>query len=186
MYWLGFGPVNFLWFSDIALVMTCLALWRENSFLASMAAAGTLLPEVVWSLDFLLHLSFGERVTGAAAYMFDPALPLHLRILSGFHLLLPPVLLWTLHRLGYDQRGWKAQTLLAWIILPISYLASDQEHNVNWVYGPGVTQEILPEPLYVILLMIALPVLIILPTHGLLRNLYPPPCASSQRTERGH
>lgn len=173
-YWVGFGPVNFLWFSDIALIMTCIALWREDSYLVSMMAVGTLLPEVVWSLDFLLHLTLGEKVTGATAYMFDQALPLHLRVLSGFHLLLPPVLLWSLHRLGYHPRAWKGQTCLALILLPLSYVLSDPEHNVNWVYGPGMQQNILPDTVYLTFLMIGLALVVILPTHALLKKLFPP------------
>src|SRR5438093_428323 len=43
IYYAQWGPANFLWFSDIALVITCVALWLESSLLASMMAVGMLI-----------------------------------------------------------------------------------------------------------------------------------------------
>jgi hypothetical protein len=67
--------------------------------------------------------------------MFDPKISLPIRALSLFHIALPLILLWMVHRLGYDSRALAAQTLLAWIVLPMSYLLTDRSENVNWVYG---------------------------------------------------
>jgi hypothetical protein len=36
VYYKKYGPANFLWFSDIALITTVAALWLESSLLASM------------------------------------------------------------------------------------------------------------------------------------------------------
>src|SRR5690606_35092583 len=46
VYWVQHGPANFLWFSDIALLLALAALWLENRFLASMMAVGVLIPEI--------------------------------------------------------------------------------------------------------------------------------------------
>src|SRR6266571_6116529 len=35
-YWRTYGPVNFLWFCDVALLVTLPALWLESPFLSSM------------------------------------------------------------------------------------------------------------------------------------------------------
>ena len=43
-YWHEYGPANFLWGSNIALLTMCVALWTENRLLPSMAALGVLLP----------------------------------------------------------------------------------------------------------------------------------------------
>jgi len=64
IYWRQYGPANFLWFSDIALLALVPALWLENALL-----------------------------------------PFFIRGLSCFHIILPLLLLWTLHRLGYDWRA---------------------------------------------------------------------------------
>ena len=66
--------------------------------------------------------------------MFDPQVPLPIRLLSLFHVVTPPLLLWAIHRVGYDPRGWKYQTLTAWIIVPINYLWRPQ-YDVNWARG---------------------------------------------------
>lgn len=47
VYWVEYGPANFLWFSDIALLVTVTALWLENRLLASMMTVAALLLEVV-------------------------------------------------------------------------------------------------------------------------------------------
>ena len=39
VYWHHYGPGNFLWFSDIALFATLVALWTGNRLIASMMAA---------------------------------------------------------------------------------------------------------------------------------------------------
>lgn len=118
IYWRQYGPVNFLWFSDIALIAMVPALWWENVLLTSMMALSVVLLEIVWNVDFFTRLLTGVSVTGLSAYMFDPKIPLFVRSLSCFHIVLPVVLLWSLARLGYDPRGWLWQTLVALVVLP--------------------------------------------------------------------
>lgn len=169
VYWRAYGPGNFLWFSDIALFVTLVALWARSALLASMAAVGVLALELLWTIDFLT----GGRLVGLAGYMFDPDKPLYLRGLSMFHLLLPPILLWLLYRLGYDRRALVAQTILAWIVLPLTYLTTDPEQNINWVFGPGVNpQDRISPSLYLGLQMIALPIFVYLPSHWALQRLF--------------
>jgi hypothetical protein len=96
-----------------------------------------------------------------------------IRGLSGFHIVLPLLLLWMLHRLGYDQRAFLWQTIVALVILPVSYLASNTHENVNWVYGFGQNpQRILPAPLFVMLLMLLFPLVVYLPTHLLFARIF--------------
>jgi hypothetical protein len=98
---------------------------------------------------------------------------LFIRGLSGFHIVLPLLLLWVLHRLGYDQRAFLWQTIVALVILPVSYLISNAQENVNWVYGFGQNpQRILPAPLFVILLMLLFPLAVYLPTHLLFARIF--------------
>jgi len=166
---------NFLWFSDIALIATVPALWLESSLLASMMLVGVLLPEVLWNGAFFTRLATGNRLFGLTDYMFDPSKPKYLRAISlVFHVLLPPLLLWMAYRLGYDPRALLAQTLLAWIVLPLSYWLGDSKvENLNWVFGWTAEQQTRFPPLaYLALVMIAFPLLIYLPTHLLLLQLF--------------
>lgn len=173
VYWRQYGPGNFLWFSDIALFVTTAALWLESSLLASMMALSVVVLETVWIIDFCIGLISGSSVIGLSAYMFDSKIPLSIRALSLFHLVLPVLLLWLLYRLGYDHRALFAQTLLAWMVLPLSYFLTKPSDNVNWVYGlRGGTQKWMPAPLYLVLLMIAFPLVVYLPTHFLLQRLF--------------
>jgi hypothetical protein len=166
---------NFLWFSDIALIATVPALWLENSLLASMMLVSVLLPEVLWNGAFFVRLVTGTRLFGLTDYMFDASKPRYLRAISlVFHVLLPPLLLWMAYRLGYDPRALLAQTVLAWIVLPLSYWLGDPKvENLNWVFGwTAVQQTRIPPLAYLGLVMIAFPLLIYLPTHLLLQRLF--------------
>jgi hypothetical protein len=171
IYWRHYGPANFLWFSDIALFLTVIALWLESPFLASMQAVSIILLELLWIIDFLTRLTTGVRLVGLADYMFKPENPLFIRGLSLFHLWLPFLLLWMVYRLGYDGRAWIAQSLFAWIILLFCYFLTDPAENINWAFGPKESpQTSIPSWLYLILIMIFFPVCIYFPTHLALRT----------------
>ena len=173
VYWVSSGPRNFLWFSDIALLLTGPALWLESSLLASMMVLAIALPELGWNADFFGRLATGRQILGLSAYMFDGRKPLGLRALSLFHVGLPVLLIWMLHRLGYDGRAWAAQTALALVVLPVTYWLIAPADNVNWVYGPGSEPQTRMPPLaYLLLVMAFFPLGIYWPTHLLLRRLF--------------
>jgi hypothetical protein len=173
-YWLEYGWQNFLWACDIALLVTLYALWGESRLAASSAALATLLPDSAWSLDYLVRLLAGHDLLrmDATAYMFDATIPPYVRALSLFHVFLPPLLLWLVLRLGYDRRAIVLTTMIAWVVLPLSYAVSDRAQNINWVFGFGVP----PSPVVagfgqVLMLMLLAPLLVYLPTHLVLGGL---------------
>jgi hypothetical protein len=171
-----YGPANFLWFSDIALLLTLATLWSESPLLASMQAVSIGLLELVWVADFLIHLLTGANAVGLSRYMFKPEIPLFIRALSLFHLWLPVLLLWLVWRLGYDRRAWAAQSVLAVGVLLLCYFLTDRSDNINWVFGPGEKpQRRLPSGLYLILLMAFFGGCVYFPTHLLLQRLFAPP-----------
>src|SRR3989441_9513849 len=88
-----------------------------NFFLAS---TGLLLFQTLFAADLLGAFLTGKHWIGGTEFMFDAQLPLFLRLLSLFHVVTPPLLLWAIWRLGYDKRGWKLQTLTMWIVVPIN------------------------------------------------------------------
>jgi hypothetical protein len=175
VYWLEKGPANFLWLSDIALLASVVALWLESRFLASMMAVGALLPELAWNLDFFLRLVTGVDVIGlnGTGYMFGDRYSSLFKFFSLFHVILPLLLLWMVYRLGYDRRAVYAQTLLIWIVLPLCYLATDPDRNLNWVFGIGnPPQTWVSGPVYLVLLMGAYPLLVLMPTHFVLKAFF--------------
>lgn len=183
IYLRDYGPTNFLYFCDVALLMTIVALWRESPLWASMPAVGILLPQTFWILDFLAEAA-GFPLTGMTHYMFDAKYPLFTRGLSTFHLWLPLVLLWLVARLGYDRRALWRWTLLSWALLTVCYIAmppppapADNANlpvNINYVYGLNerTPQTRLLPTVYFLLVMLILPTCVYLPTHWTLNRLW--------------
>lgn len=171
VYWVKYGPSNFLWFSDIGLFGIAAALWLAEPLLGSMMALAILLPETLWLISFASGaIAKGRGVTTLAMYMFDERIPFYLRALSGvFHIALPPGALWLVYRYGYDERALLAQTLLAWVVLPATLWLAPPEKNINWVRGFGHPPKgAMPLPVHFALVMLAWPLAIYLPTHLLL------------------
>jgi hypothetical protein len=195
-YLSAYGPTNFLYFCDLALLLALVAVWTERPLPASMAAVGIIVPQTVWVIDFLAMLC-GGRVTGMTAYMFQESIPLFARALSLFHGWLPFLLLYLVWRLGYDRRALPAWTLLAWIVLPLCYFLmppppapTDNPNlpvNINYVYGLGDerVQAWMPPLAWLGLLVVGLPVLFFLPAHLLLQRLAPRPAGQQAGTPRG-
>lgn len=174
-YWREYGFAHFLWFSDIALFLGLLALWLESRLLASTMAVSVLFLEITWNLDYFARLLLGFHVTTLSGYMFDEEIPRFIRGLSFFHVPMPFFIVWLLRRLGYDSRALAAQTALALIVIPLSYAVTRPTENVNWARGLGRAQrQILPTPLWLLLLMVVYPVGVYLPTHAVLKRLFAP------------
>jgi hypothetical protein len=169
VYWRHYGPANFLWGSDIALFFICASVWLEKPLLNSMMAIGVLPFELVWVADFFS----GSHLLGVTSYMFDGSRALYLRSLSLYHLMLPPLIIFLLFRLGYDRRALLAQTLLTWVVLPLCYLVTDPADNTNFAFGLGNgPQSFMPPLLYITLEMLLMPTVIFLPAHLLLQRLF--------------
>lgn len=169
VYWRAYGPQNFLWMSDIALFMTTYAVVFERRLPVSMMAIGVGPLELAWVIDF----AAGGKLIGLAAYMYDETLSFFLRALSLFHVAMPLTWAWMLARFGYDRRALAYQTLLLWLVLPLTYAVTDPAKNINWVFGPGEPQTIIAPPLYLLAMMILLPLCVHWPMHALLRRLFP-------------
>ncbi len=175
VYWINLGIANFLWGSDIALLVMVFGLWLESRLLVSMMAVGVLIPELAWNIDYFTHLVAGQDVLGlnATGYMFSEDRSLLVRGLSLFHVFLPVILIYSLMRLGYDSRAFLAQVILCWLVLPASYFFTEPANNINWVYGiTEIPQTWMPEIVYLLLLMVLFPLLIFFPTHILLKTIF--------------
>ena len=53
VYWYYYGPTNFLYFCDVALILTLVGIWNESPLLVSMCAVGILVPQLIWVIDFV-------------------------------------------------------------------------------------------------------------------------------------
>lgn len=174
VYFRHYGPANFLWFSDVALLATVPGLWAESPLIVSAMTVAVGLPEILWNFDFFARLLTGRAPLRMAEYMFDRRLPRYLRGLSLFHVGLPLVLVWSVARLGYDPRALPAQIVSGTLLMILSYTLTSPTENINWVFGPGSKpQRRLPPLVYVTMVIVSFPVLIYLPTHLVLAKLFP-------------
>src|SRR2546425_1119371 len=190
-YWVTYSPWNFLYFCDIALLVTGVAIWIESPLLVSMQAVAITLAQMLWVVDFLCRLIAGVHITGVTSYMLDSSIPLFLRSLSLFHGWLPFVLLWLLWRLGYDRRALGIQSVVAIAVLLISYLFAPAppppaSHpnwavNINYVYGLNDKhpQTLVPPWLWLLFMMAINVIAIYLPTHFVLRRVFKAPFSGS-------
>ncbi len=165
LYWKQYGLQNFLFFCDIGNLLIGLALWLESPLIFSWQACGLLLFQTLYTIDLAGALLTGYHPFGGTEYMFDSGISLPVRLLSLFHVVTPPLLLWAIRRLGYDRRGWKMQTLTTWIIVPINYLWRPG-FDVNWARGPFFReQHAMPGLVYLFGYLIVVPLTIYYPTH---------------------
>jgi len=191
IYLANYGPTNFLYFCDVALILTLVGIWAESALLVSVCAVGILAPQLLWAVDFLAQAA-GFPLTGMTAYMFNAGTSPLLRGLSLFHGWLPFLLVFLVWRLGYDRRAWAAWSALAVILLFVCFFLMPPPRpdpgltpvNINYVWGMSDTaaQTFLPAWAWFAGLLIAIPFLIAWPTHRLLIWLMPRAPATSTFT----
>jgi len=165
VYWQQYGLQNFLFFCDLGNFLIAIGMWLESSLIFSWQAAGLLVFQTLYTIDLIGTLITGRHLIGGTEYMFDPHVPVWIRLLSLFHVVVPPLLVWGVWRLGYDKRGWKYQILLTWIVVPINYFWRPQ-CNVNWARGLFFTQQrLVPGPVYLLAYLVLVPLVVYWPTH---------------------
>jgi hypothetical protein len=175
-YWSYYGPSAFLWFCDLGNLQILAGLWTGRSLFYSWAAVSVLLVQLLWVGDVLGRLLTGVHWIGGTQYMWSPAIPLGIRLLSLFHAAAPPLLFWGLRRHGYDRRALPLQVATAWVVLPVCWFLTSPQKDINWVFGPfDRIQDRLPPGVYLLLCMLAYPLLLHLPTHLLLGRLFRAP-----------
>ena len=169
VYWKHYGAQNFFYFCDLGNLLIAVALWLESPLIFSWQATGLLLFQSLYTIDLLGAVLSNRHFIGGTEYMFDSGLPLYLRLLSLFHVVTPPLLLWAIWRLGYDKRGWKYQTLTTCLMVPINYFWRPQ-YDVNWARGPFFReQHVVPGWAYLLAYLLVVPLVVYFPTHLLLQ-----------------
>ena len=174
VYWVNYGPSNFLYFCDTALILTLVGVWREDALLISMPAVGIVVPQIVWLVDYASNFA-GHPITGLTDYMFDQTKSRFLRGLSLFHGWLPIMLVYLIWCVGYDRRAFAAWTVLAWGLQLICYFLmspplpdpGNAAVNINYVFGMSDTapQAWMPPLAWLGLLMVGFPVIFFAPAH---------------------
>lgn len=164
------GAQNFFWLCNLASFLLLVALWSERRTLMSMQWLAVALVGGLWSLDVAVAALTGMHPIGGTEYMFDAEHPPMARAMSLYHVILPLVAGLGVAKLGYARDALVWQSLLTLVVVPLTYLLTEPERNINWVHGPfGQHQEWLPPLVYLGALMVMWPLLIYLPVHLLTR-----------------
>jgi hypothetical protein len=189
VYGYYYGPTNFLYFCDVALLITLLGVWIESPLLVSMCAVGILAVQAWWVIDFLANM-VGLKITGLTDYMFEEHRSLFLRGLSLFHGWLPFFLVFLVWKLGYDRRAFPAWTALAWVLLPICFFFMPPPNpnagltpvNINYVWGlsDSAAQTWMSPLAWFAGMMIVLPAVLFAPAHYILLRTMPQASASAR------
>jgi hypothetical protein len=185
VYLRNYGPTNFLYFCDVALLLTLAGVWMESPLLLSIALVGILIPQLLWLADFFANLA-GWRVTGMTDYMFDTQRSRLLRGLSLFHGWLPVLLLYLVWRSGYDSRALPIWTAIASLLVLVCYFFMPPPSaarigiapvNINYVYGfsDEAAQQWMPSWAWLMVALLGFPLALYLPAHLLLQRLMPAP-----------
>jgi len=172
VYWRTWGALNFLHLSDISVILTCIGVATNSVLLLSSQAVASILPDALWTLDVCWRLVFHRHLVGGTEYLFDPQYPLWVRLITLFHVVMPPLLLWIFHREGYDRRAW---TLQCAISLP-AFIASrfaPAAQNINFAFAdPFFRRSWGPAPLHIAVVFLFMALVVYLPTHLLLTRLF--------------
>lgn len=184
VYLYYYGPTNFLYFCDVALILTLIGIWIESPLLVSMCAVGIIGSQALWIVDLLGNL-VGVSLTGMTDYMFEAHRSLFLRSLSLFHGWLPFLVLSLVWKLGYDQRALVAWTGLAWALILICFFLMPPPSpnpgltpvNINYVWGfsDHAPQTWVPPWVWLAGLIVGMPLLLCAPVHVVLARFTPKP-----------
>jgi hypothetical protein len=171
-YW---GWANFLHFCDAAVLLACIGFLRGNALLLSSQAVSSLVPDLLWCLDAGWRLLSGRNLVGGTEYLWDARVPLWVRLLSLFHVVLPFLLVMALRRTGYDRRGWALESSIAAALLVVSRFVAPAR-NLNFAFADPVLHSALgPAPVHLAIILFATVGIIYWPTHWVLARLFPAP-----------
>jgi hypothetical protein len=174
VYLYYYGWTNFLYFCDVAVVLTLIGILRESPLLVSMCAIGIMVPQLIWVIDFV-GTAFGYPVVSMTTYMFNASSSLLLRGLSLFHGWLPFLLIYLVMKIGYDRRALVYWTVLAWVLILVCFFFMPPPNpnagltpvNINYVWGfnDAAAQTLMPAWAWVTGMIVLMPILFFLPVH---------------------
>lgn len=182
VYWRAWGPANFLHLCDVAMILTCIALWTNSALLISSEAVSMLLVGLAWMLDALWRIAFGHHLIGGTAYLFDASHPLWVRLFSLFHVGLVILLLWAVRRTGYRRAAWPLQSAIA-LAAVVACRFTNPATNMNYAFtDPFFHRAWGPAAGQVAVTVLFLIFVAYLPAHLLFRRLYPHPAPAAKES----
>ena len=175
LYWHYWGGETFLQLCDMAVVLGCVGIFSGNALLISTQAVTTPVIGMAWGMDVVWHFFLGRHLLGGTEYMWDARVPLWVRLLSLFHVLLPILLIWALGHTGYDRRAWWVQLVFAAGLLAASRFIAP-ERNLNFAFrDPLLHRSLGPAPIHLMIILLGQALLLYAPAHLAVERIFPPP-----------
>jgi hypothetical protein len=171
----AYGAWHFLMLCNLGVLLTAAGLLFDRPLLLASQAVAAPGIFMLWIADAGTRLATGRFLHGGTAYMWDPAIPAIVRVLSLYHLAWPAVLAWALSRRGYDRRGFALQVAIAAAAFVVAIALAPPSENLQYVWhapGAGVPNRA-PWPGAAMHLAV-LAGAIYLPTHLLLCAVFAP------------
>lgn len=164
-----YGWTNFLHLCDVTVALTVVGLWWGSPLVLSSQASLAMVVNLIWAADVAARLSLGRHLLGGTEYMWDARYPLFVRLLSLFHVVLPPLLVAAVRRTGYDRRGFLLAGGIVVVLFSISRLVAAPTDNLNFVHRDPIFHRSYGPPIVHLALTIAVFIgAVVWPTHRLL------------------
>lgn len=161
-------PHQVFWFCYTGMFLIGIGFLGHERTLIQTQLYLLLIPDAVWTVDFLSYLIQGESALGIVDYFFAPA-PWSAKIVTLQHLTTIPLGIYFFYHRGIVR---KPLWIIVWFQLVLLYgltrFATEVEENVNCIYAPCGTL-VLPGPYTV--WWFALSFLMVYATHRLVQQL---------------
>ena len=122
------------WFCNTALFLLAFGLFFRKSIAITGIFLGALVVQIPWVIDFLSQLLFNYKLFGVASYMFEYGFDSIRFYIELDHLLIIPLSLYAIKRLGFHKQGWVFAAIVAILINAGAFASSSQLDNVNCVF----------------------------------------------------
>ena len=113
---------NLVWFCNHASIILGIAFLFRSSFWVTAEINIGLIPQLLFSIDFLGKLIFDKFVFGFTDYMFSPHFGKIFFILSWNHVFMMPIALIGLYFLKARKDAWKGSFIHGLLLIPLSYI----------------------------------------------------------------
>jgi hypothetical protein len=172
IYWHAWGLENFLHVCNLAVILTCMAIWGNNRLLVASQAVSSILSDLMWDLDVSWNFFRGHHLFGGTEYLWDAHYALWIRSISLYHFVWPVVAVLAVKQIGYDRKGLALQAGIAAVAVIAGRLANPAL-NLNFAFtDPIFHRQIGPVWLHLTLVWLVMVVVLYVPAHLILKKLF--------------
>tara|TARA_Y100000310_G_scaffold183174_1_gene183276 strand:+ start:2227 stop:2835 length:609 start_codon:yes stop_codon:yes gene_type:complete len=131
-----------LWFCYIGVLLLGIGALRKDDLLVASQLNILTIPLIIWSIDLVYGMVFGQTLFGVVDYFFLPG-PLIGKLISLQHLFTIPLGFFLLSLISLKRKDvWKVSFAELIIVFSITRLFTAEAYNINCVYMPCINLSI--------------------------------------------